>query len=208
MEYIRKSLFGKNASKNLSKDSVGCVKGNLTPLNETKIENLHLELLPDQARLDGSRFAAVIENVLTENECKLWIQETEQAGYGSALVNVGNGKQIKILDVRNSARCILDSELRAEELWNRISHLIPKDLYPKWYPVGLNERLRFLRYDIGEYFAQHSDGSYIRTQDHPCFGERSLLTFQLYLNEDFEGGTTRFYDTTSDYYFDVIPKTI
>ena len=201
MEYVMK-LFNRN-----TKDSIGSVEGHLSPLSPVDEQSqLKISFLPDEATCNGDRFAAIIENVLSPNECKLWIQETERAGYGDALVNIGNGKQKKILGVRNSSRCIIDSEERANELWNKISTLIPKNLYPKWTPVGLNERLRFLRYDIGEYFAQHSDGSYVRTNDHPCYGDRSMLTFQLYLNDDFEGGTTRFYDTNSDYYYDVIPK--
>ena len=39
-------------------------------------------------------------------------------------------------------------------------------------------RLRFLRYNPGQYFKPHFDGMYERTN-----GERSFITLQLYLNE-------------------------
>lgn len=44
----------------------------------------------------------------------------------------------------------------------------------------LNERLRFLRYEGGEYFRPHFDGNYVT----PDGKERSLFTIHLYLNGD------------------------
>jgi predicted 2-oxoglutarate/Fe(II)-dependent dioxygenase YbiX len=65
-------------------------------------------------------------------------------------------------------------------------------------PVGANERFRCYRYDVDQRFAPHYDGAFVRNDD-----ERSLLTFMVYLNEDFRGGETHFHD------FDVrvTPKT-
>jgi hypothetical protein len=53
--------------------------------------------------------------------------------------------------------------------------------------VGVNERLRFYRYDVGEQFEWHYDGCFEREN-----GERSFLTYMIYLNEGFEGGETHF----------------
>ena len=55
----------------------------------------------------------------------------------------------------------------------------------------MNERLRFLRYYKKQHFDKHFDGSFRRS------GETSLLTILLYLNEDYSGGRTTFYDDTS-----------
>ena len=52
--------------------------------------------------------------------------------------------------------------------------------------VGVNERLRFLRYDPVQKFEPHFDGSYYR----PDGVERTLFTVQLYLNEGYGGGAT------------------
>ena len=51
--------------------------------------------------------------------------------------------------------------------------------------MGLNERLRFLRYDPGQYFLQHPDGHFSRGRR-----ERSFITLLLYLNEGYVGGHT------------------
>jgi prolyl 4-hydroxylase len=55
--------------------------------------------------------------------------------------------------------------------------------------VGANERLRCYRYAPGQRFKPHFDGSFARDHD-----ERSLLTFMVYLNDDFEGGETALLD--------------
>jgi len=53
-------------------------------------------------------------------------------------------------------------------------------LYPRvsLCVISMWIRLRFLRYDPGEYFKPHFDGVYMRDN-----GERSCVTIQLYLNE-------------------------
>ena len=51
--------------------------------------------------------------------------------------------------------------------------------------ITCNERLRFLRYYKGEFFALHQDGMYMRNN-----GERSYVTVLIYLNDDFKGGET------------------
>jgi predicted 2-oxoglutarate/Fe(II)-dependent dioxygenase YbiX len=77
-----------------------------------------------------------------------------------------------------------------------------------WRAVGFNERLRFLRYDPGTYFAPHMDGSYERDDpSHPKYGEKSLVTAQIYLNQGFEGGATRMMGRNLSDGYDVVPRT-
>ena len=75
--------------------------------------------------------------------------------------------------------------------------------------VGLNERLRFLRYNAGDFFAPHYDASFKRgTEAGNRCGECSLLTMMLYLNEGFGGGTTSFVDEDNEQItVDVTPRT-
>lgn len=147
------------------------------------------------------KLAFVLYNVFTEEECKEYIRKTEEIGYELALVNVGGGRQLKLTDVRNSSRCIWDSFEEAEKIWERIKDHIPETKRDK-KALGLNERLRFLRYDPGEYFKPHMDGMYIRDN-----GERSYITVQLYLNEGFKGGSTTFMDFNLKHRKEVVPKT-
>merc|ERR1711972_987077 len=64
------------------------------------------------------------------------------------------------------------------------------DLNPgHWAPEGLNDLFRLCRYEPGGFFLPHYDGAYDANES--CC---SFMTFMLYLNDDFEGGTTRFYN--------------
>lgn len=89
-------------------------------------------------------------------------------------------------DVRNNDRCIWDSKDEVDKIWARVKDFIPA-VWKGRRVLGLNERLRFLRYEPGQYFAPHFDGTYMRDN-----GERSYITFQAYLNDGFEGGATTF----------------
>ena len=111
-------------------------------------------------------------------------------------------------DIRNNDRCIWDSQEEVDKIWNRIKNFIPK-VWNGREVLGLNERLRFLRYEKGQYFAPHFDGTYMRDN-----GERSYITFQAYLNDGFEGGCTTFLKTTDlsggykeeDIKYEVVPR--
>ena len=147
--------------------------------------------------LSDSHLAHADDGVLSERECEQLIALTERTGYEPALVNTGGGRQSLFTDYRKSGRCIIDSEDAAENLWQRIRPYVLADVedlrsLPRgWRPVGLNERLRFLKYDVGNFFAPHADGSYVR-ESGPCVGDRSFLTLMLYLNVPGKGGATNF----------------
>lgn len=147
----------------------------------------------------GDKFAVIIDHVLTKEECDALIEMTENTdglGYGTALLNVGGGRQIEDTSVRKGDRCIVDSYPLAHVIFERIRAHVPttwKQKYSQspWHLVGLNERLRFLKYGETDYFRPHFDGCYIR----PGGQQRSFITLQLYLNDGFEGGQTTIFDT-------------
>lgn len=155
---------------------------------------------------DRDYFAVVIPNVFSKEECNDLIARADEAGYEEAMVNIGGGRQQTMQEFRNNDRCIIDDPVLAELMWQRIwsecnrndenAMLVEKLLEPKgkWQPVGINERLRFLRYKPGTFFSPHYDGSYVRGDEAGIHrsGEQSFVTVQLYLNNDFYGGETRF----------------
>ena len=76
--------------------------------------------------------------------------------------------------------------------------------------VGLNERLRFLKYDKGEFFKPHWDGSYkrepveIKNEKNIAqfrIREESFVTVLIYLNDNFQGGETTLINGNVEYGF-------
>jgi hypothetical protein len=117
---------------------------------ETKIEKIDVKL-PNEK--DSGKLAFILLNVFTKEECLEWIELTEKRGYGEALVNVGLC-EVSMPDFRNNERCIIDDFAMAKMLFERIRSYLPKT-WENHEIVGLNERLRFLRYDPGQRFKAH-----------------------------------------------------
>lgn len=131
---------------------------------------------------------------LTTDQCDVYIELAESIGFTDAPINTLRGPQL-CPDVRNNTRVMLDDVRRTAELWQRASGFVPHTV-DNWQAVGVNERLRFSRYDVGQQFNWHFDGDFQRDN-----GERRKLTFMIYLNADFEGGRTMFPETIK------VPKT-
>lgn len=100
-----------------------------------------------------------------------------------------------IEDYRKSDRCIIDSNELAAQLWDRIQTYVPQ-VHRSRKAVGINERFRFLRYNPGDFFDRHRDGSYARGlekgPEHE--GEVSMITVQIYLSSVEGGGATTVYN--------------
>ncbi|QDV51758.1 prolyl hydroxylase family protein [Gimesia fumaroli] len=143
-----------------------------------------------------------VENFLTPQECDKYIRISEDFGYEEALVSSPRGQVLR-KDVRNNERVMFQNEEFAEWLWERARDFIPQS-YDDRAAVGVNEMLRFYRYDPGQQFNWHQDFPYERDN-----GEQSYLTLIIYLNDDFKGGETSFEDSYSEELFDefkVVPK--
>ena len=121
-----------------------------------------------------------VNEFLSADECETYITLAEQIGFSAAPINTFNGPQVHN-DVRNNTRAMLDDPAVSGDLWNRISQYVP-DRFGNWRVCGVNERIRFYRYDVGQQFDWHFDGYYQRPN-----GERSRLTFMVYLNEGVRG---------------------
>ena len=127
----------------------------------------------------------LIENVLSNDECDGFINESEIRGYQEATIETEKGSML-IKDVRNNQRQLFSDEILASNLWNRIKEHVPTNI-GKSNAVGLNELFRFYKYKGGEKFKKHIDESFIRNEV-----EASYYTFMIYLNDGYIGGETRF----------------
>lgn len=135
-------------------------------------------------------------NVLSAVECQRLIFLSESLGYlKDAAVSLPRS-------IRHNDNVVwIADETSTELLWQRVVDSVKQSLevYGGKVPLGLNARFRFYRYAAGDYFKPHTDGAWpgSRVVDGKlltdAFGDRySLMTFLLYLNDDFEGGATRF----------------
>jgi predicted 2-oxoglutarate/Fe(II)-dependent dioxygenase YbiX len=126
-----------------------------------------------------------VQELLTPEECAAYIAQSEAQGYDDAPITTAFGP-VHAPEIRNNQRVMLDAPEVAEALWRRVAEFAPPK-WEGWNVAGLNERLRFYRYDAGQQFNWHYDGYFERAN-----GERSQFTFMIYLNQDFEGGETLF----------------
>jgi len=141
-----------------------------------------------QAPVEG---VFLLFNLLTPEECQQFINITEHMGYEEALVSTFSG-MVSDSSWRNNERVMWQAVDDVwKPIWERLKPFIPEKVKlwkDTWIPYGLNERLRFYRYDKEEMFGRHYDGCFPRNSK-----DRSMLTLIIYLTDDFEGGSTRFY---------------
>ena len=144
-----------------------------------------IEPPPELTRRGEGAGVYTISGFLSESECSAYIAKGEALGYEAAAVQTDIGELI-VKDVRNNDRVLLDDAMWAQALFERARPLLPLEECGGTL-CGFNERLRFYRYDVQQQFDWHYDGSVCLAD-----GRESMLTFMVYLNDDFEGGNTDF----------------
>ncbi len=97
--------------------------------------------------------------------------QSEQHIYEAALVNFG---KVYVIDktVRDSGKVMLDDHSFAAKIYGRVRSWLPQQIMGHTLS-GVNERLRFLRYDVSQQFDY--DGSFER----PDGSEISFVTIQV-----------------------------
>jgi hypothetical protein len=141
-------------------------------------------------------------NVFTEEECKRFIEITESLGYlKDAAVSLP--REIR----HNDNLTWVTDEATDQLIWERVKHLTNNnpEMFDNQEAVGINARFRFYRYSEGDYFKNHIDGAWPGSRVvneeliHNAYPDRySQMTFLILLNEDFEGGATRFLVNSED----------
>ena len=159
-----------------------------------------------------SAFALLIHDLLTPSEThtlRLAAETAAQGTWSRALIQNGS-QQVLASNLRSCDRILWSSPEIASALLAKILPHLPEEIVTlqegeaghvtsddevwsaaTWRLERLNERLRFLRYEAGMYFRQHSDGFFVTDDE----SEVSFLTVHLYLqgSEDLQGGATRFF---------------
>ena len=139
------------------------------------------------SQLDMNRpLIMLIPDILTGAECTEWISRIRSAVPDLAPINTARGVMLDS-QIRNNRRVMLDDQQEATRLLERVKGKVPEQIHGMRLS-GINERLRCYEYQIGQHFAPHSDGAFVRNER-----EQSWYTFMVYLNEDFEGGETVFF---------------
>lgn len=155
----------------------------------------------NKEKLDGDR-VFVVHDFLSEAECSNLIERSESLEYQLGTV----GGEV-VQDFRNNDRVILDDPDLAAKMFLRARPYLPIEIDDNVL-AGFNERWRFYRYQPGQTFKPHRDGSFERLDA----WEASELTFMIYLNDRMTGGETRFYENMEQAlrrspYLSVRPKT-
>jgi len=176
---------------------------------------------------------SAVEHFLSPKECQGLIAACDKLGWHQSPPSGGGHGRTGREDARTSKFAILTDDKLANSWFQRLQPLLTpnlewleKSVYfgdagtefiearvagaeflaggVEWVPVGLVDRLRFYKYEKGDEYPDHYDGSYRRTvkrwkdnkkEELETFQQQTFLTLLVYLNEGMKGGeTVYFYD--------------
>jgi prolyl 4-hydroxylase len=169
-----------------------------TSINKFKFNQVKQKI--SKKRTDLYQGIFFLSKFLTLKECKTLIALTNSVGYVET-----NQKETRWSAHRKNGRLQVQSDSVAESLFQRLQseteHFPPKG---KSTPIGLSSNFRFYKYEPGDRFGMHIDDSIELGHGTTHF------TLLFYLNSDFDGGSTKFYEgsnpKTAKCVVDVIPE--
>jgi len=143
--------------------------------------------------LPKSRDGFMLRHFLARSECKKLIAAAEGCGFGTASYD---------REYRGNLRLMTEDAELSIAMWRRLRHILPNEVTcsldgARWRAEGLCETWKWSKYlpkEGRDAFAAHVDGTHW-----PEPNLRSFYSLNVYLNDDFVDGRTRFYrSTTSD----------
>ncbi len=155
-------------------------------------------------------------NILSKDECDQLIIQAETAGFKPSPKSGGGHGQITSTGPRTSQFYVNDNLDLANILWSRVNNAVPQNLYnitqvpymnsqtrgDEYSPIGVNEHMRFYKYDPGQCILKHDDYRMSRfrydSENDKYYQQMTFLTLLVYLNEDFEYGRTMFWSKYAD----------
>ena len=124
-------------------------------------------------------FVYQIDNLLSSEECQRYIDMFEN----KELVEDINDTH------RKYHRIQFDNEELANKLYMKVKSYLPKKI--KKIADGMNSHIRLSKYDPSQFFGIHKDGINFDKNNKK---RMSYATLNIFLNDDFEGGATTFYE--------------
>jgi prolyl 4-hydroxylase len=134
-------------------------------------------------------FLQVYDNIFTEEECDKLIKHFDSSK--TEFIDRGVAEYYRLEE---------DSDEMANMLFHKIKNILPSK-YETGRLVCLNNHFRYSKYEPGMEFGKHRDGT---NQDRN--GYRSILTFNIFLNDTFDGGETDFFDDNGFLILSAKPK--
>lgn len=128
----------------------------------------------------------LIEDAFSQDECSQLIERSEGIGFEAASVRTAGGPSMNT-NIRNNERVVLDDFELANQMWERVGELLPR--IDGQDACGVSTPVKFYKYKPGQRFKRHMDGSSL-----DGLGNQSQLSYLVYLNDGFEGGSTIFFD--------------
>eukprot|EP01084_Bolivina_argentea_P282534 483639_1 len=139
---------------------------------------------------DSSKFAVLYHSIFSREECASWIDFSYnlETSYQRSLSPTYIPSDDLILDQKQANYEIIFVEDRniALYLFERFKHILPKNMEI----VGLNQRIRFLRYKEGQYLNRHQDTIYVKKIMNVRV--EKCVSLVIYLNDGYQGGNTVF----------------
>jgi hypothetical protein len=140
-------------------------------------------------RLSEEPRIGVVENFASAQECE-WLISRGRDALGRAFV-YDKSAEAKVLERRTNSESDF-SLARADVVQSMLRRRIANTV---GVPAAFFEVAKLLHYSVGQEFALHRD--YLDTRNAGLLEEvnkrgQRIITFLIYLNDDFEGGETRF----------------
>lgn len=134
----------------------------------------------------------IIDNLLSQRECAELIDRADYVKDD----HLGNKGWHQADTGGDYSRVILIDKNLADMLFERIKNSLPENLEYKGFKLlYLNSHFRFSKYRAGGSFPLHCDGTNLDKDRADEHGETmSLFTLNIFLNDDFDGGETEFFN--------------
>ena len=182
-EIRKENIMKKNNEK--SEIKISSDWGNSILRNDKKtMKNIH-RYHKDSYGNDMPNNSIIIKNLLSEKECINLITESEKHGYGKTTYDQHYRSNLRLITVDESM-----AQLLFERIKQHMPKIVNKDKHA-WEIIGLNECFRMSKYNVSNFFDNHYDTNFQRNSN-----EHSFFTLNIYLNSDYTGGETRFFEKT------------